>query len=194
MMPGLELADSLVTNPHKWLFVPVDCSVLFVRDPLLLREAFSIVPDYLATTEKGVTNLMDYGVQLGRRFRALKLWMVMRAFGIEGLRERIRYHCGLAKEFAGCVRGDARFEVVAPVPFSTVCFRAVPAVEPAQQDEFNEQLLERVNQAGPVLLSHTRLHGRYVLRVAIGNLRTQRSHVMQAWDLIRAAYEAVAER
>ncbi|MBN2448600.1 MAG: amino acid decarboxylase [Phycisphaerae bacterium] len=191
-MPGLELADSLVTNPHKWLFVPVDCSTLFVRDANQLREAFSIVPDYLTTTETNVTNLMDYGVQLGRRFRSLKLWMVMRAFGLEGLRERIRYHCALAHEFESWVAADERFELAAPVPFSTVCFRATPALSLDEQDAFNERLLARVNVAGPVLLSHTRLRGRYVMRIAIGNLRTRMSHVRAAWDLIRAAYEQVA--
>jgi aromatic-L-amino-acid decarboxylase len=191
-MPGLELADSLVTNPHKWLFTPVDCSVLFVKDPGLLRAAFSIVPDYLTTTESGVSNLMDLGVQLGRRFRALKLWMVLRAFGLEGLRRRMRYHCTLARELAEWVRADARFELVAPVLFGTVCLRATPALPPAEQDVFNERLLARVNAAGPVLVSHTRLRGQFVLRVAVGNLRQRREHVATAWRLIQEAYVATA--
>ena len=121
---ALERADSLVVNPHKWLFTPVDCSVLYVRDPALLRAAFSLVPEYLRTAEEEVTNLMDYGFQLGRRFRALKLWMVIRAFGVEGLRERIREHCALARELAARIEADPGFELAAPVPFSTVCFRA----------------------------------------------------------------------
>lgn len=185
MMPGLDQADSLVTNPHKWLFVPVDCSVLFVRDPALFRETFSIVPHYLSTSETGVTNLMDYGVQLGRRFRSLKMWMVMRAFGVSGLQERIRNHCRLAREFAGWVAAEPGFDLMAPVPFSTVCFRATPKLPPAQQDEFNARLLQRVNAAGPVLVSHTQLNERYVMRIAVGSLRTEERHIAAAWELIR---------
>ncbi|HEY0515083.1 MAG TPA: pyridoxal-dependent decarboxylase [Thermoanaerobaculia bacterium] len=190
IMPGFERADSLVVNPHKWLFTPVDCSVLFVRDPALLRAAFSLVPEYLRTTEASeVTNLMDHGFQLGRRFRALKLWMVIRAFGVDGLRERIREHCALARELAGRVEADPRFELAAPVPFSTVCFRARLAGPPEAQDGFNERLMARVNAAGPVFLSHTALNGRYTLRVAIGNLRTERRHVEALWELIGRSYE-----
>lgn len=188
LFDGLEMADSIVLNPHKWLFTPVDCSVMLVRDVATLKAAFSIVPEYLRTAEADVTNLMDYGVQLGRRFRALKLWMVLRAFGVRGLQERIRCHCRLARQFADWVAAEPGFELCAPVPFSTVCFRAVPPVPPARQDEFNERLLAEVNAAGPVFLSHTRLKGRYVLRLAIGNLRTTESHVAQAWELVRAAH------
>ncbi len=194
LMPGLAMADSLVTNPHKWMFVPVDCSVLFVRDPRHLREAFSIVPDYLTTTEQGVTNLMDYGVQLGRRFRALKLWMVMRAFGLDGIRQRIRLHCALAREFQSWVEADARFELCAPVPFSTVCFRARADLPPDRLDALNEQILAQVNEAGPVFLSHTRLHGRLVMRLTVGNLRTRREHIETAWRLIGEAYDAAARQ
>ncbi len=187
LMPGIERADSLVVNPHKWLFTPVDCSVLFVRDPALLKAAFSLVPEYLRTPEESeVTNLMDYGFQLGRRFRSLKLWMVIRAFGVEGLRERIREHCALARELAGWIAADPRFELAAPVPFSTVCFRARLEQD---QDRFNERLLARVNAAGPVFLSHTALRGSYTLRVAIGNLRTGREHIQQLWELIGRAWE-----
>ncbi len=183
-MPGLELADSLVTNPHKWLFVPVDCAVLLVRHPDLVREAFSIIPDYLTTTEAGVTNLMDYGVQLGRRMRALKLWFVMRSFGLEGLRERMRYHCKLAQEFASWVAADERFELAAPAPFSTVCFRARFDADAETQDRLNEQLLARVNAEGPVFISHTRLNGRFVIRLSIGNLRTRRAQIETTWRLL----------
>ena len=185
LFDGLDLADSVVTNPHKWLFTPVDCSVLLVRDPDALRAAFSLVPEYLRSSEPGVTNLMDYGVQLGRRFRSLKLWMVIRAFGVAGLRQRIRYHCRLAREFAQWVQAEPGFELSAPVPFSTVNFRAVPAGSPDEQDAFNERLLSQVNAAGPVFLSHTRLRGRIVLHLAIGNLRTRREHVRRAWELVR---------
>lgn len=193
LMDGLAEAHSIVTNPHKWLFVPVDCSLLLVRDPDLLRRAFSIVPDYLTTTESGVTNLMDYGVQLGRRFRALKLWMVLRAFGVRGLQERIRYHCALAQEFAAWVESQPGLERFAPVPFSTVCFRAIPPGTPEQQDRFNERLLAAVNAAGPVLLSHTKLRGRYVLRLTVGNLRTTRAHLEQAQRLIAQAHRQQLE-
>ncbi len=189
LMDGLSEADSIVTNPHKWLFVPVDCSLLLVRQPELLKRAFSIVPDYLTTTETGVTNLMDYGVQLGRRFRALKLWMVMRAFGVKGLQERIRYHCAMAREFAAWVEAQPGLELFAPVPFSTVCFRATPEGSPQEQDRFNERLLAAVNAAGPVWLSHTKLRGRYVLRLTVGNLRTTPAHVEQARRLIDKAHQ-----
>ncbi|MEW6252766.1 MAG: pyridoxal-dependent decarboxylase [Planctomycetota bacterium] len=188
LFAGIEQADSVVTNPHKWLFVPVDCSTLFVRDPALLRRAFSIIPDYLTTPESGVTNLMDYGVQLGRRFRALKLWMVLRGFGVRGLQERIRYHCRLAQEFAAWVRGESGLELVAPVPFSTVCFRAAPDGPLEAQNAFNERLLTDINAAGPVFLSHTKLRGVYVLRLTVGNLRTTPEQLETAKQIIRAAH------
>ena len=126
LLDGMEEADSIVVNPHKWLFTPVDCSVLLLRDPAALREAFALVPEYLRTDEPGVTNLMDYGPQLGRRFRSLKLWMVIRAFGVAGLQTRIRAHCEMARAFAESVSREPGFELCAPVPFSTVCFRATP--------------------------------------------------------------------
>ncbi len=186
---GLAEADSIVTNPHKWLFVPVDCSVLFVREPQLLKRAFSIIPDYLTTTESDVTNLMDYGVQLGRRFRSLKLWMVLRSFGVRGLQERIRYHCGLAREFAAWIQTQPALELAAPTPFATVCFRATPALAPEEQDRFNERFVTEINAAGSFFLSHTRLHGRYVVRMSVGNLRTSPDHMLRLRDVIGAAYD-----
>jgi aromatic-L-amino-acid decarboxylase len=193
LMPGLDRADSLVVNPHKWMFTPVDCSVLFVRDPALLKAAFSLVPEYLRTEEAEVTNLMDYGFQLGRRFRALKLWMVIRAFGAAGLRERIREHCALARELAARIESDPRFELAAPAPFSAVCFRARVDGPPGSQDRFNERLLARLNAAGPFFLSHTVLQGRYTLRVAVGNVRTTREHVEALWDLLGRSVDALGE-
>jgi aromatic-L-amino-acid decarboxylase len=193
LMPGIERADSLVVNPHKWLFTPVDCSVLYVRDPAHLRAAFSLVPEYLRTDEP-VTNLMDLGFQLGRRFRSLKLWMVIRSFGVEGLRERIREHCALARELAARIEADPGFELAAPVPLSAVCFRALPAdpdAGPEERDRFNERLLARVNAAGPFFLSPTSLHGRYTPRVAIGNLRTSREHIDALWGLLTEAAGAL---
>jgi aromatic-L-amino-acid/L-tryptophan decarboxylase len=186
LMSGVEEADSIVVNPHKWLFTPMDCSVLLLRDPDALRGAFALAPlAILYERDAGATNLSDYGPQLGRRFRSLKLWFVLRAYGAEGLRERIRTHCALAQQFAGWVRAEPGFEVAAPVPFSTVCFRAVPTGDGAAQDAFNERLLAEVNAAGPVLLSHTMLRERYVLRLAIGNIRTTEAHVAMAWRLVR---------
>ena len=194
LLDGLELADTIVLNPHKWLFTPVDCSVLLAREPDALKNAFALVPEYLKTSDAGATNLMDYGVQLGRRFRALKLWFVIRYFGVEGLRERIRAHCALAQEFKQWVEGEPAFELCAPVPFSTVCFRSMPEqlkTDPAALDRFNEKLLAEVNAAGPVFLSSTKLRGRVVLRLTVGNLRTTREHVAKASELLkRCADEA----
>jgi aromatic-L-amino-acid decarboxylase len=194
LFTGWEDADSIVVNPHKWLFTPVDCSVLLLRDPDALKAAFALTPEYLQTSEAagGATNLMDYGPQLGRRFRALKLWFVIRAFGVEGLRARIRAHCALAREFARWVQQTPGFELCAPLPFSTVCFRATPPVEAEEQDALNERLLEAVNAAGPVFLSHTRLRERFVLRLTVGNLRTTRVHVEQAWALVTERAAALA--
>lgn len=196
LLDGVEQADSVVVNPHKWLFVPMDCSVLFVRDVDQLRETFSIVPEYLRTAEQGeAVNLMDFGVQLGRRFRALKLWFVIRAFGVEGLRARIREHVRLGHALADWIDAEPTFERVAPVPFSTVCFRAVPPAllgDDEALDRFNASLLDAINAEGPVFLSHTALRGRYVLRLAVSNLRTEERHVRQAWTLIRERAHALA--
>jgi aromatic-L-amino-acid decarboxylase len=182
LLAGCERADSLVVNPHKWLFVPIDCSALYLRRPESVRRAFSLVPDYLQTPEgEGVTNLMDYGPALGRRFRALKLWMTLCYFGRQGLAERIREHCRLAREFASWVDAEPGWERMAPVPMSVVVFRR------SGEDAFNETILERVNASGEVFLSHTRVHGQYALRLAVGNLRTTQEHVARAWELLRKA-------
>ena len=186
LVVGWERADSIVVNPHKWLFTPVDCSVMFMRDVEQLRSAFALVPEYLRTDEEEVTNLMDLGVQLGRRFRALKFWMVLRAFGAKRLRENIRYHCDLAAELAGWIEEEPGFELAAPAPLSVVCFRWRGGGSPAELDRFNEALLREVNATGAFLLSHTVLGGRYVLRVAIGNLKTTREHIHALWELVRA--------
>ncbi|MGQ0539268.1 MAG: pyridoxal phosphate-dependent decarboxylase family protein [Gemmatimonadaceae bacterium] len=188
-LAGVDRADSLIVNPHKWLFTPVDISALYTRRPDVLRRAFALVPEYLTSDDDaGGVNLMDYGVQLGRRFRALKLWMVIRAFGVDGIVERLRRHMALAREFASWVAAERDWEVVAPVPFSLVCFRYAPndSAE-AALDAVNQRILRRVNASGRVFLSHTRLNGRTVLRLAIGNLRTERRHVADAWALLREA-------
>jgi aromatic-L-amino-acid decarboxylase len=190
VLEGCDRADSLVVNPHKWLFTPIDCSAFFCRRPDVLKRAFSLVPAYLETAEgSAVENYMDYGPQLGRRFRALKLWMVLRAFGRAGLQARLREHIRLAQAFAGWVDADPDWERVAPVPFSTVCFRLRPrgwAAEDPRLGPLNERLLEAVNATGEVYLSHTVLGGRHVLRLAIGNIRTEERHVRQAWAILRA--------
>jgi aromatic-L-amino-acid decarboxylase len=193
MVPGYEwilrgaaLADSFVVNPHKWLFTPFDLSVLYCRRMDVLRQAFSLTPEYLKTTEgdAGVRNLMDTGIQLGRRFRALKLWMILRHFGAEGLRSALAGHMTLARTFARWVDESDRFERVAPVPFSVVCFRLRDA-----SDEQHARVLDLVNGSGEVFLSHTKLDGRYVLRLAIGHLHTAERHVARAWELLNSAAE-----
>ena len=178
-LAGVESADSLVVNPHKWLFTPVDCSCLWTRRPDALRDAFSLVPEYLRTSDEDVTNLMDYGPALGRRFRALKLWAVMRCYGRSGLQALIREHVRLARLFASWLEDEPGWEIVAPSPFSVVCFRREGS------DADNEALLERVNASGEAFLSHTALAGRYVLRLAVGNVRTTEADVRRAWEVIR---------
>jgi aromatic-L-amino-acid/L-tryptophan decarboxylase len=199
ILEACESADSLVINPHKWMFVPMDLSVLFCRRMEVLRRAFSLVPEYLRTSEADeVKNFMDYGPQLGRRFRALKFWFVMRYFGVEGFTSRLRQHLELAQQFARWIDESAVFERLAPVHFSTVCFRACPKalqesseLTPAQietaLDELNERLMERVNREGKVYLSHTRLNGRFTIRLAIGNLRTTLAHIKLAWEELNKA-------
>jgi aromatic-L-amino-acid/L-tryptophan decarboxylase len=182
ILEGCERADSFVTNPHKWLLTPMDFSAFYCRRPDMLRRAFSLTPDYLKTAEgDSVTNSMEYTLQLGRRFRALKFWMVVRHYGVEGLRAGIREHIRLAKLFASLVESDSRFEIVAPVLFSTVCFRLKVG------DAENQALLDRVNASGKLFISHTRLNDKLTARFAIGNLRSSEEHVRAAWEIIGAA-------
>jgi len=197
ILDGCERADSLVTNPHKWLFTPFDLSVLFCRQMDLLRRAFSLVPEYLRTPEQDkVRSGSDYGVQLGRRFRALKLWMIIRYFGHEGLAERIREHCRLAQLFASWVEESPDWELMAPVPFALVCFRACPSVEIAsgearakRLDVLNEAIMHGVNATGKAFLSHTKLNDKLTLRLSIGNIRTSERHVRQVWELLNEQLE-----
>jgi aromatic-L-amino-acid/L-tryptophan decarboxylase len=176
---GIERADSVVVNPHKWLFTPVDCSCLWTRRPDDLRAAFSLVPEYLRTRDEEATNFSEYGPALGRRFRALKLWAVMRCYGRDGFQARIREAVRLAELFEDWVRAERGWEVVAPRPFSVVCFRWDGS------DEENEALLERVNATGEAFLSHTVLDDRYVLRLAVGNARTTEADVARAWEVLK---------
>ncbi len=179
---GMERADSIVTNPHKWLFTPFDLSVLYVKDLDLLKKTFSLVAEYLKVAET-VTNQMDYGIQLGRRFRSLKLWFVMRYFGQEGLRERIREHCRLARTFAGWVDDSENFEILAPVPFALVCFRACPK-NADDLDALNEKIMNEINASGEAYLSHTKLNGKFTLRLSVGSIRVEERHLRKVWDLL----------
>jgi len=185
---GIEDADSIVLNPHKWMFVPVDCSVLYVRDLGALQRTFSLVADYLVTPEEGVRNGMNYGLQLGRRFRALKLWFVLRTLGAKQIRSKLRDHIALAQELATWIENEPHWELMAPHPFSVVCFRHKPPGMPEEQlDVHNYAIIEAVNATGKVFLSSTKLDGRVVLRLSIGNIRTKRDDVALAWRLLRDA-------
>jgi aromatic-L-amino-acid decarboxylase len=189
---GWERADSIVVNPHKWLFTPLDASLLLSRRMDQLRAAFSLQPEYLRTLDRStpVRDYTEYQPQLGRRMRALKLWMQLRWFGLDGLRRRIAAHLEEAETFAGWVDADASWERLAPVPFSTVCFRYRPAAlarDEAALDDLNARLMDAVNRTGEVFLSHTRLAGRFTIRVAVGNLRTEPHHLERTWALLREA-------
>jgi aromatic-L-amino-acid decarboxylase len=175
---GVERADSLVVNAHKWMLVPVDCSLIWSRRPEALRAAFSLIPEYLRTSDEA-ESIAEYGLALGRRFRSLKLWAVLRCYGREGLQRLIREHLRLAELFEGWVRDEPGWEVCAPRHFSLVCFRLDAS------DETNEALLERVNASGEAFLSHTRLDDRFVLRLAIGQERTTEDDVRRTWDALR---------
>jgi aromatic-L-amino-acid decarboxylase len=187
---GWENADSIIVNPHKWMFTPLDCSVLYCRRPEILKMAFSLTPEYLRTAEAGqVKNMMDYGVSLGRRFRALKLWMIFRSLGHEQMSRTIKEHITYANKLAKMIEDQSDFEMMAPVPFSTLVFRFHPRkVEGRPLSEINslnERLLDAVNQTGEVFLSHTKLRGKFGIRLAIGNLKTRWEDVLLAWDVIK---------
>ena len=191
---GVGLADSLVVNPHKWLLTNFDCSTYFVRDVPALLRTFQADPEYLRTAHADeVVNFRDWGVQLGRRFRALKLWFVIRSYGIEGLQAVLRKHIDLAAAFRRWVEAAEDFEVVAPSPFGLVCFRWKPSgiADPAELDRLNRDLLGLVNREGSVYLTHTALGGRFVLRMAIGQWQTERADVERAWEIVRASAHAL---
>jgi aromatic-L-amino-acid decarboxylase len=193
---GWDRADSIVVNPHKWLWTPVDASLLLSRRLGVVRDAFSLVPEYLRTVD-GIgdgteRNYNEYTPQLGRRMRALKLWVQLRWFGLDGLRRRIRHHLELAATFAGWVDATPDWERLAPVPFSTVAFRHVPPGLADDEDALtahNQALMEAVNRTGEAFLSHTKLRGRFTIRLAVGNLRTEERHVARTWELLRRAAE-----
>jgi aromatic-L-amino-acid decarboxylase len=184
---GAERADSIVLNPHKWLFVPMDLSAFYTRKPEILRRAFSLVAEYLKTAaDPRALNPMDYGVQLGRRFRALKFWFVLRYYGHEGICRILREHVAMAQELAGWVEADERFEIAAPHPLALVCFRLKAG------DDATRRLLAALDDSGETLLSHTVLNGRYVVRFAIGNIKTTREDVASVWRLIQRTTEKLA--
>ena len=199
VLDGCHRADSLVMNPHKWLFTPFDLSVLYCRHMDLLRRAFSLVPEYLRTPEQDkVRSGSDYGVQLGRRFRALKLWMIIRYFGHKGLAARLREHIRLAKLFASWAEESADWELMAPVPFALVCFRACPEFKSESNEErekrldaLNEAIMHGVNATGRALLSHTKLSNKLVLRLSIGNIRTTEAHIRQVWELLNEQVQSL---
>ena len=193
---GCERADSFNFNPHKWLFAPIDASAFYTRHPEIFKRAFSLVPEYLTTPLSGqVVDLMDYGVQLGRRFRALKLWWVLLCFGRDGICERHRRHIAMASEFADWIDSDPAFERLAPRPFSVVCFRARPdGLEGDELDQFNMELLEHINASGEIFLSHTKLDNGVALRIAIGNLGTVERDVARCRELLKEGIECLSNR
>jgi aromatic-L-amino-acid decarboxylase len=186
VLDGCARADSLVVNPHKWLFVPLGLSVLYTRYPAVLRCAFSLVPEYLKTAQdERAVNYMDYGIPLGRRFNAVKLWFVLRYFGVAGLAARIREHLRLAQRFARRVDEHPDFERLAPVPLSTICFRVHPRGldDEAALDQLNAQLLRAINETGEAFLSHTKLAGRFVIRLVVSHLRTDEAQINRVWEI-----------
>jgi aromatic-L-amino-acid/L-tryptophan decarboxylase len=197
ILDGCDRADSMVINPHKWVFVPLDLSILYTRRRDALKLAFSLTPEYLRTSQsREVINYMDYGIPLGRRFRAMKLWFVLRYFGWEGIADRIREHLRLAKQFAGLVDEHPDFERLAPVPLSTVCFRAHP--RGVNDDEIlnrlNEELLGAINHTGEAFLSHTKLSGRYVIRFVISHLRADQAHIDRVWKIAQEKMQTLMQR
>jgi aromatic-L-amino-acid/L-tryptophan decarboxylase len=188
VLKGCERADSFVTNPHKWLLTPIDCSLLYTRRPDDLKRAFSLVAEYLRTNESDVVNLMDYGLSLGRRFRALKLWMVIRAYGQAGLAQIIDGHIKAAQWLAARIDETPAWERLAPAPFSTVCFRHVP--EGTDLEAHNTRILDTINASGAAFLSHTKLNDAYALRVAIGNQATTQEHVERLWEQLQRTADA----
>ena len=187
MAKGAEAADSFVVNPHKWMFTNFDCTAYFVKDPMALVNTFTITPDYLKTSvDEEVKNYRDWGIPLGRRFRALKLWFVIREMGVEGIREKIRRHIQFGKWLSEQVNENPDFELMAPVPLNTVCFRYINA-DASQLDRINEQIMNEVNQSGKLFFTQTRLKDKFTLRLCLGNTNLTLKHVENAWRLIREA-------
>ena len=194
ILSGVEDADSIVINPHKWLFVPIDLSVLYTSKPEIIKKAFSIVPEYLKTDEQNeAINYMDYGIQLGRKFRSLKLWFLIRYFGVEGLQNIIREHLRLGELLADFIDRSENFERLAPTPLSTICFRAVPRENMSldELNEFNKNLMDEINNSGKLFLSHTKLDDKFTIRLTISGIRTTERHINQAWEIIQNKLEVL---
>jgi aromatic-L-amino-acid/L-tryptophan decarboxylase len=190
---GIENVDTFVFNPHKWMFTNFDCSAYFVKDKAALIRTFEILPEYLKTPEgKRVNNYRDWGIQLGRRFRALKLWFVIRSFGVAGLQDKIRNHIRWAKDFAGWAEQEPGFELLAPAPLATVCFRIKPKdiTDEDKLNLLNQKYLEKINADGHIFLTHTKLSGRFTIRFVVGQTNTEKKHVEEAWEIIKKASEA----
>ncbi|OGU54828.1 MAG: amino acid decarboxylase [Ignavibacteria bacterium RBG_13_36_8] len=197
ILKGAERADSIVINPHKWMFTPIDLSAFYTTKPQVLRQAFSLVAEYLKTSEdREVENFMDYGIQLGRRFRSLKLWFIIRYFGREGLISRIREHLRMGQQFAKWIDEHPGFERMAPTPFSTVCFRALPpgVKKESEINLFNERLMNEVNNTGKVFLTHTKLNDKFVIRLVVSGIRTEERHVKQAWELLKTKLDELQKK
>lgn len=194
MVNGLEYADSMVFNPHKWLFTNFDCSAYFVKDKYALLRTLQIVPEYLKTQNQGkVNDYCDWGIQLGRRFRALKLWFVIRSYGVEGLQNMLRSHLLMAEKLSDAIRNEPDFEIMAPVNLNLICFRCHPTGidDTAALNQINEALLKQVNDTGKAYLSHTRLNGQFVIRMVIAQTAVESRHAEQAWRLIKESAERV---
>jgi len=190
MIKGVEVADSFVFNPHKWLFTNFDCSAYFVKDKFALLRTLQVIPEYLRTQDQGkVNDYCDWGVPLGRRFRALKLWFVLRSFGIETLQEKLRDHIRMARELANRIEQEEEFELMAPVTFSLVCFRYKPKGigNEKELNRINEMLLKKINSSGQIYLSHTKLNGKYVIRMMIGQTNVEQKHVDRAWEIVQSS-------
>ena len=188
ILDGVERADSFVFNPHKWMFTNYDCSAYFCKQPNILKSIFKVMPEYLKTdADQIVINYRDWGISLGRRFRALKLWFVIRSFGLSGLRKRIREHIALANELASWIENHPEFEVLAPVSINLVCFRFNPSprlYSEEEMEQINKGLMDRLNRSGEMFLTHTKLKGKFALRLCVGQTHTTREHVEKAWERI----------
>jgi aromatic-L-amino-acid decarboxylase len=188
ILNGVELADSFVFNPHKWMFTSVDCSAYFCKQTSILKSTFGVMPEYLKTNaDQLVNNYKDWGISLGRRFRALKLWFVMRSFGVVGLQKRVREHIALAGDLASWIGDHPEFEILAPVSLNLVCFRHRPSQRLCSEEEMeqiNKALMDRLNRSGEMFFTHTKLNGKFTLRLCVGQTHTTREHVEKAWEKI----------
>ena len=197
ILDGIELADSIVVNPHKWMFTPIDISAFYTKKPKVLKRAFSLVAEYLKTNDDSeAENLMDYGIQLGRRFRSLKLWFVIRYFGVDGIVNILREHLRLAKLFAEWIQAHPKFEKMAQVNFGVVCFRFHPPEINSEDElnELNERLMNNINDTGKLFISHTKIEGKFIIRLSVSGLRTEEKNVKNAWILIRKESEKLVRK